>query len=553
MKPNLTARLTTSLEKPFPSAKPEDYPALTSLSVLKGERFNLQLLLRPETEEFWGHRIFTVEVQGIDATVRAVKNIFVDHPHYGVDKTVGTAKYLAAPDGLYPDVLEPVIEGKYVNLRERTLSSFWIEATSEKAGVTELHVIVKEEGKEGVAADLPLTLTVVNKELPDQTLIFTQWFHCDCLASYYNVDVFSEEHWRIIENYMAMAARHGISCILTPVLTPPLDTWPGTYRTTVQLVGITKTGEDYAFDFSLLKRYIDLARSCGIRYFEISHLFSQWGAACAPKVVATVDGEEKRIFGWDTPSTEGEYPRFLSFFLPALVDFLRTEGVLPNCRFHISDEPSEEHLPTYRKGREIVAPYLKDCILMDALGSVELFRDGTVPCPIPSNDHIEPFLSEDIPERWTYTCCGQMDEVSNRFIAYPSYRNRILGVQMYKFGIDGFLQWGYNFYYDCGSRHLVNPYLSQSGNGWVQSGDPFSVYPAPAGEPLASLRLAVFHEAIQDREALKLCESLVGREKVIALIDELAGEPITFKQYPTTPDYILTLRERVNALIAEAL
>jgi hypothetical protein len=45
----------------------------------------------------------------------------------------------------------------------------------------------------------------------------------------------------------------------------------------------------------------------------------------------------------------------------------------------------------------------------------------------------------------------------------------------------------------------------------------------------------------------------VGRDKVVALIDELAGEPLTFKQYPANPDYILTLRERVNALIAEAL
>jgi hypothetical protein len=156
-------------------------------------------------------------------------------------------------------------------------------------------------------------------------------------------------------------------------------------------------------------------------------------------------------------------------------------------------------------------------------------------------------------ERWVYYCCGQFDEVSNRFLAYPSFRNRIMGVQMYKFGIDGFLQWGYNFYYNCGSRRLINPYLTQSGDGWVQSGDPFSVYPAPAGEPLASLRLAVFHEAIQDREALKLCEALIGRDKVVALIDELAGEPLTFKQYPANPDYILTLRERVNALIAEAL
>lgn len=113
----------------------------------------------------------------------------------------------------------------------------------------------------------------------------------------------------------------------------------------------------------------------------------------------------------------------------------------------------------------------------------------------------------------------------NRFIAYPAFRNRILGVQLYRYRIDGFLQWGYNFDYSKNSRRLINPYLTQSCEGQVQSGDPFSVYPGPMGQPLASTRLSVFYEAIQDMEALKLWESLVGREKVVALIDELAGAP----------------------------
>ena len=30
----------------------------------------------------------------------------------------------------------------------------------------------------------------------------TEWFHADCLASYYRVPVFSKEHWRIIEEFI---------------------------------------------------------------------------------------------------------------------------------------------------------------------------------------------------------------------------------------------------------------------------------------------------------------------------------------------------------------
>ena len=59
-----------------------------------------------------------------------------------------------------------------------------------------------------------------------------------------------------------------------------------------------------------MKRWIDLCKSCGIEYFEMSHLFSQWGARYAPKVMAMVDGKEERIFGWHTPAV-GEYTVFL--------------------------------------------------------------------------------------------------------------------------------------------------------------------------------------------------------------------------------------------------
>ncbi|MES9143981.1 glycoside hydrolase domain-containing protein, partial [Cutibacterium acnes] len=75
--------------------------------------------------------------------------------------------------------------------------------------------------------------------------------------------------------------------------TPPLDTKVGGERPTVQLVGVNVTNGKYSFDFSKLKRFVDMCLGLGVEYFEMSHLFTQWGAAFAPKVIATVDGVEK--------------------------------------------------------------------------------------------------------------------------------------------------------------------------------------------------------------------------------------------------------------------
>ena len=101
------------------------------------------------------------------------------------------------------------------------------------------------------------------------------------------------------------------------------------------------------------------------------------------------------------------------------------------------------------------------------------------------------------------------------------------------------------------SRRLINPFLMQSGERQVPGGDAFDVYPAPDGTPLESLRIAVFRQAIADREALLLCEKKIGRKATIDMIDRLAGAPLTFTDYPASPDFLLAFREEVNRILQQ--
>jgi len=131
----------------------------------------------------------------------------------------------------------------------------------------------------------------------------------------------------------------------------------------------------------------------------------------------------------------------------------------------------------------------------------------------------------------------------------PSARTRIIGTQFYKFSIAGFLQWGYNFYNNQNSYATINPFLCSDGEGFAPSGDAYSVYPGKDGQPWPSLRQAVFYDGLQDVRALKLCESLYGRDYTMALLEEGIA-PITFKRYPKDAQYLLNLREKLNAAIA---
>ena len=180
------------------------------------------------------------------------------------------------------------------------------------------------------------------------------------------------------------------------------------------------------------------------------------------------------------------------------------------------------------------------------MSSYEFYRHGLVEKPIPGNNEIEEFLEHGLTDMWTYYCTGQYYEVSNRFMSMPSARNRIYGVQLYKYDIVGILHWGYNFYNSQFSIEHINPYeVTDAGNAFP-AGDPFLVYPGADGHPEESIRMMVHDEAMADLRALELLESLTNKEHVMELIEGELFEPLTFCTYPKSEMYLITLRNRIN-------
>lgn len=432
--------------------------------------------------------------------------------------------------------------------------SLWLDVTvdAELAG-GDYVIVIEAETEDGEKETLKADLHVVDASLPPQKLLHTEWFHSDCLADYYHVKPFSEEHWKILENFIRLYAARGINTILTPVFTPPLDTAVGGERTTVQLLDIRKDGDTYSFDFSKLERWIGICRFAGITHFEMAHLFTQWGAKCAPKIMVWEDGTLRHKFGWHTDAQSPEYADFLAQYLTALTDFLKEQGLQDKVFFHISDEPGEEILEDYKKAREMVLPYIQGFHTIDALSDVGFCEKGLVDLFAPGTNCMEPFLERGMEGLWTYYCTGQWKEVSNRFMAMPSARTRILGVQLYLYKISGFLHWGFNFYNSQYSIKHINPYAVTDAGEAFPSGDAFLVYPGEGGVPEESIRLMLMQQVMQDVRAFELLESLVGREKVCEIIAEGTDEPITFKRYPKEKEWLLALRERVNAEIEKAI
>ncbi len=542
----------SSLEKVFSKyTKPEK--EFNSISILKNERFAYQIAYTDSAPQVHPNKsYFNIKIDSPLSdciTIRQVRNVpgeIVTFDEFNEDDD-----YITRDPGLFPDPLFP-LESDEIKVTPQLYRSLWITVdpcNKVPVGEYDINIVFECDDKNEPDVVKTMHVEIINAELPKQDLIFTQWFHTDCIAAVHKVPMFSEEHWRLIEEYVKTAVKNGINTIYTPIFTPPLDTKIGGERPTVQLIDVEMTDGAYKFGFSKLMRWLDMLKRCGAEYVEISHLFTQWGAIAAPKIVATVDGTEKRIFGWDTPATCDAYKNFLDAFLPELVSVLKAQNIDKKCIFHISDEPhGDAHLKSYTAAKDIVIKHLDGYYITDALSSYDFYTSGAVEHPVPCTTAIDVFLENKVPDLWTYYCCGQGNKVSNRFFAMPSYRNRAIGMQLYKFNIKGFLQWGYNFYYSQYSRKVINPFLVTDADGGFPAGDSFSVYPYNDGV-LESLRLCVFYDALQDIRAFELLESFIGKDAVVELIEKETNTDITFESYPKSAELLLKLRKKVNEMI----
>lgn len=532
----------SSLVKVFSDEAPTATP-FNKISCLKNEKVQLQVAFCSDVDAEIKIKIDSKLSKNIN--LFWVEEIYSKNPVHILQDDYTLRK----KSGYFPELLRP-LDGAF-KAKAGKWNSVWIEVSPNPTIAAGEHSIKVDFACDDVEESAEFTIDVVNAELPAQTLINTNWLHTDCILTHYNIEVFSDKYWEYVKNFLKVAVEHGMNMVLTPLWTPPLDTKVGKERPTVQLVDVKVTNGEYSFDFANLDKWIAMCNEVGIEYFELSHVFTQWGAKKCPKIVAEVDGEQKRIFGWDTKASGKAYRKFLTAFAEVFKPYLKSKGIENKVYFHVSDEPFAAVARHYRKASKIVSELFGEYNCMDALSSLKFYKKGLVKLPVPANDHIEPFIGV-VPELWTYYCCVQVKGVSNKFFSMPSQRNRVLGYQMYKYDVKGFLHWGYNFWYKQFSVGPVDPFTETDAGGSFPSGDSFVVYPGENGQPLISLRYKVFYDAFQDMRAMQLLESLTSKQKVISILED-GINPITFAEYPHSDEWQLAVRERINMAIKVAI
>ncbi len=427
-----------------------------------------------------------------------------------------------------------------------------INENGEQTAAGEHEVLVEVIGLMSgeVIAAHTVTVQILNASLPENDLIYTNWFHYDCLADITHTPLYSNAYFELLGKYLKNSAQNGMNTLLFPAFTPPLDTPIGGERMNTQLVKVTKNNGKYTFDFTLAERFAAVAKAAGIRTLEHTHLFSQWGAENAITVYATVDGEEGLLFDYRTSATDKEYERFLSEYLTAFKEYEKRIGM--DVLYHISDEPVLKNLEGYRRAKTMMREIFPDGKFADALDAYEFYKEGLVEMPIVDIESIENYDVRCDSLMLYYTGGESRPGLTNRLLTSAPRRTRALGYILYRYDAKGFLHWGYNFYYGRLSNGCFHPaqdpcfYKNYPGVTYL-------VYPDTDGAPLPSLREKQMLAAMNDYRALRLLESLIGREKTLALCEKMLGEEITVTAIAKSDEIHLALRDAINGEIAKHL
>lgn len=525
----LHAWLASSLTRHYP-ATPPGATLRMSMEVARNERFHAQVAVHQTGCDMARVTLQAAPPPGWKVRIRRVG--YVPLPHFNTpvmpsDEDLDGRGHVP---GLVPD---PLFDEHVICMGTEETHAFWITMVppaSVKPGKHTIHLSVQAGD---VSRRLTLTAKVSPVKIPARhDFPVTNWFYIDALMDRYRTRPGEERFWEILGAYLKNVVEHGQDTVYTSVFSVQLDG----ERSPSQLLKVKTSGHHtWQFDWSDVKRFVDLARKAGIRNFEWCHFFSQWGARFALKVYEGQGETGECLWPRETPATSEIYRTFLSQFLPQLHTFLKTERLLKRSFFHVSDEPGEQDIPNYHAARALLAelaPWMK---VMDAMSHVEVARHTDM--PVASIAHALDFLEAGM-ESWCYFCCHPRGTFLNRLMDTPLAKIRMSGWLFYRWPFKGFLHWGYNYWNRFQKNEMIEPLLVSDGGNWPgwAFGDTFLVYPGPDG-PIDSIRWEVFAASLQDYALLQ--GTGINRE------NQLLAACRSFEDFPKTEVWIRKARRKL--------
>ncbi len=351
---------------------------------------------------------------------------------------------------------------------------------------------------------LPMTLTVYPLTLPGQRhLMVTEWFTTSQFAKFHGIaESDSDAFYEMLGLYARNMADHR----------------QNVFRISLDLIKASRQGDSsLAFDFSKFDKWAEVFWGTGrMDLLETGFVARFRDGGWSSREIVLRDFSVRDEATGNSTRIPGR--EFLPEFLPALEQHLRERGWLDKTVFHIADEPSNHNIMTWREASEFVHRYGPNLRRIDAIETPHCL--DRLEIWVPKLDHYATWQDAYTDaqrqgcEMWFYTVgIFQGGSFPNKTADVPLIQSRTLHWLNYRFGLTGYLHWGFNSWTD-------DPFEAPG----KHRGDGWQVYPKPGGL-LNSLRWEQMRNGIQDYEYLWLLEDGIRRMKsrmsprVASLID----------------------------------
>ena len=496
--------------------------------VARGEHASFQFVVRSNAS-----------IQNLKVTVTApekegqqlseIKKGFVGFVKVGRTNPEPSNDIIKSPLGYFPD---PILYKETTEVYFGNSQPLWVNIKIPKDSPIGIYT-----GEVGISGKVngtqfsqvkPISIEVFKPVIDKTSLWVTNWFFLDRL-SYLNdnqpVEKYSDNYWKLARVMAKTLAE---------------------YRQNMAMVSpfehteFTEENGIWSFDFSNFNKLVNLFVEEGvIGRLEGGHFGNRidgsWTGNFGLKVpIVEKDTTYIKTKDLSDPQTRNFYDQFL----PALMKNIKTNGWANQYVQHIADEPIDQNVDSYIEISNYIKSTLPSIKIIEACHTSKL--EGKIDIWVPQMN----FLNEDLAfykerqahgdEAWYYTCLAPKGEYANRFIEQPLIKTRLLHWVNYKYGIPGYLHWGFNYWGSKGGITVLDdPYSDASGligssGNVLPGGDCWISYPAK-GEIYPSIRLEAMRDGIVDYELLKMYAEKYPKEA-----EEIARVTVyNFEHYDT--------------------
>lgn len=401
---------------------------------------------------------------------------------------------------------------------------------------------------ESCQGTLSLPLTVFDYVLPqakDYHFNLNLWQHVSNIARNHDVPLWSDAHFRVLENYarsLAAIGQRNITVIASEI------PWRGQscfiereyngdlFEYCMARITRKKDGT-FDFDFSPMQRYIELCLQAGMGpSIDLIGLTRVWDHPYMTKEPLCKDyPEAMRLRYLDEKDGCMKYVRegwIMREYVQALEKHFVEHGLIDHVMLE-ADEPDDldKYAATMALLEEL-CPRFQYQVSINHMEFLDQFKHKLsamspyIDFCLERYDELKAFLAENPDKKlYWYICCG--GGFPNSYLRTPPIENRVIGAFTYNLGFDGFARWAYTCW-------PGNP-REQSRYSAFEAGDSYFVYPGKDGQVLLSLRYKNLQQGVRDYELLTLTAAKYGPEAAQSILHMLAS--YTDENKPQTANF----------------